>query len=55
MADADEIARDIVVAWLSHNNLSADAQDTTKTGERIGLVYKAVLAAVREGQQSINS
>ena len=39
MADAEEIARDLVVAWLSRNDVSADVNDTTRTGERIGKVY----------------
>jgi hypothetical protein len=43
----EKIAKDIVVAWLSHNSVAADANDTTRTGERIGKVYQAVLAAVQ--------
>ena len=59
MADADEIARDIVVAWLSRNDFpyrrNEGVVQADQTGELIGKVYKAVLAAVREGQQSLNS
>jgi hypothetical protein len=46
MAD-EEIARDIVVAWLSSNQISFSLADAEKTGEGIGKVYKAVLQAVR--------
>ena len=45
----DEIARDIMVAWLSGNAVSFSLADAEKTGEAIGTVYKAVLQAVREG------
>jgi hypothetical protein len=48
----DEIAKEIVVAWLSHNPLAADINDTTKTGERIGKIYTAVLQAVGQGIES---
>lgn len=48
---SDEIAKDIVVAWLSHNSLSSvngpDGPDGEKTGERIGKIYKAVLQEVK--------
>jgi uncharacterized membrane protein (DUF441 family) len=49
MASADEIARDIVVAWLSHNSVPFDTNNPTKTGQTIGTIYKAVLAAVQGG------
>ncbi len=45
----DEIAKDIVVAWLSHNQISHNFSDPEKAGEAIGIIYKAVLQAVREG------
>jgi hypothetical protein len=48
----DEIARDIMVAWLSGNAVSFSLADAEKTGEAIGKVYKAVLKAVREGIES---
>jgi hypothetical protein len=48
----DEIAKEIVVAWLSHNPLAADINDTTKTGERIGKIYTAALQAVGQGIES---
>ena len=51
----DEIARDIMVAWLSGNAVSFSLADAEKTGEAIGKVYTAVLKAVREGTQSLNS
>ena len=48
----DEIARDIMVAWLSGNAVSFSLADAEKTGEAIGKVYTAVLKAVREGIES---
>lgn len=48
----DEIARDIMVAWLSGNNVSFSLADAEKTGEAIGKVYTAVLQAVRKGIES---
>jgi len=48
----DEIARDIMVAWLSGNAVSFSLADAEKTGEAIGKVYKAVLQAVREGSSN---
>ena len=47
----DEIARDIMVAWLSGNAVSFSLADAEKTGEAIGKVYTAVLQAVRAGMQ----
>ena len=49
MAQNDEIARDLVIAWLSNNNISHNINNPEKTGEAIGLVYKAVLQAVKAG------
>jgi hypothetical protein len=49
MAQPEEIARDIVVAWLSHNQVSFSLNNPEQAGEAIGKVYKAVLQAVREG------
>jgi hypothetical protein len=50
MAQSDEkIARDLVVAWLSHNPVSFSLNNPEKTGEAIGAVYTAVLQAVRGG------
>jgi hypothetical protein len=49
---ADELARDILVAWLSGNAVSFSLADAEKTGAAIGKVYKAVLQAVREGIES---
>jgi hypothetical protein len=48
MAQNDEIARDLVIAWLSNNNISHNINNPEKTGEAIGLVYKAVLEAVKD-------
>lgn len=45
MATNQEIAKDIVVAWLTKRELSMDA---VKTGQFIGTVYKEVLRAVEE-------
>jgi hypothetical protein len=42
-----EIARDIVVAWLSHNDVRFDFENPGKTGESIGKIYTAVLEAVQ--------
>jgi hypothetical protein len=52
MAESHQIAEEIVVAWLSRNDLSADAIDTTKTGERIAQIYEAVLQVVQKEFQS---
>ena len=52
---SDEIARDIMVAWLSGNTVSFTLADAEKTGEAIGKVYTAVLQAVREGMKSRQS
>jgi hypothetical protein len=49
MAQADELARDIVVAWLSHNNVSFSLNDPEKIGEALGKIYTAVLQAVQGG------
>ncbi len=43
----EDIAKDIVVAWLSHTQVSYDINNPEKTGEAIGIIYKAVLAAVQ--------
>ncbi len=44
----EEIAKEIVIAWLSHNALSTG--NAERTGEQVGIIYKGVLQAVREGQ-----
>jgi len=54
MASAEELAKDIIVAWLSNpavmNNTEAilSGTDAPKTGEFIATVYKAVFNAVEE-------
>jgi hypothetical protein len=46
----DEIAKDIVVAWLSHHQLAHSTRDTAKDiGKMMGEMYTAVLQAVEEG------
>jgi hypothetical protein len=44
-----EIARDIVVVWLSHTPVQST--DASKVGEHIATVYKTGLTAVRETRQ----
>lgn len=52
----DEIAKDIVVAWLSHHQLAHSARDTAKDiGKSVGEMYTAVLQAVQEGIESRSS
>ncbi len=54
MASAEELSKDIIVAWLSNpavmNNTEAilSGKDAPKTGEFIATVYKAVCNAVEE-------
>ncbi len=45
---SEEIAKDLVIAWLSHNSLSTGSAE--KTGEYIGTLYKGVLRAVEEAE-----
>jgi hypothetical protein len=51
----EEIAKELVVAWLSHNDLRFDFENPAKAGEDIAKIYKAVLQAVREGSESRQS
>jgi hypothetical protein len=46
----EDIARDIVVAWLSHTPVQSS--DASKVGEYIATVYKAVVKAVQESRPS---
>ena len=48
-ASNQEMAKDIVVAWLNKRELTVDAG---KTGEWIGTVYKAVVRAIEESYRS---
>ena len=54
MASAEELSKDIIVAWLSNaavmNNTEASlsGKNATKIGEFIGTVYKGVFNAVEE-------
>src|SRR6266436_6473808 len=54
MASAEELSKDIIVAWLSNpavmNNPEAilTGQDATQIGEFIATVYKAVFNAIEE-------
>ena len=54
MASAEELSKDIIVAWLSNpavmNNPQAilSGQDATQIGEFLATVYKAVFNAVEE-------
>ncbi len=54
MASAEELSKDIIVAWLSNpavmNNTEAilSGKDATKIGEFIAAVYKGVFNAVEE-------
>jgi hypothetical protein len=53
MAQApDEIARDIIVAWLSRSELPWGFANATEVGEAIGKAYKAILQAVREEMEN---
>jgi hypothetical protein len=54
MANAEKIAKDIVIALLVKSNDNVlghlfGSKDPTKTGEAIGKVYTAVLQAVKAG------
>jgi hypothetical protein len=51
---SDEIAKDIIVAWLSRTEVRWSFDRATEAGEAIGKVYKAVLQAVIEGIEIIN-
>jgi hypothetical protein len=44
-----EIAKDIVVAWLSHNALGFHPDHPDRLGHAISRVYKTVLQAVQDG------
>jgi hypothetical protein len=44
----DEIAKDIIVAWLSRTEVHWTFKNATEAGEAIGKVYTAVLEAVRD-------
>jgi hypothetical protein len=45
----DEIAKDLVIAWLSHNPLTYNRADRAQElGQLIGKMYTAVLQAVKE-------
>jgi hypothetical protein len=54
MASAEDLSRDIIVAWLSNpavmNNSQAilSGQDASQIGEFIATVYKAVFNAIEE-------
>ena len=54
MASAEELSKDILVAWLSnpavmnHPEAILSGQDATQIGEFIATVYKAVFDAVEE-------
>ena len=45
----DEIAKDMVVAWLSRSALPEGFTNSTEAGEAIGKLYTAVLQAVKQG------
>jgi hypothetical protein len=45
---SDEIAKDIMVAWLGHHPVPTST-NAANVGQYITTVYKAVLQAVREG------
>jgi hypothetical protein len=48
----DEIAKDMMVAWLSRNTFPYNSTDTPKdVGGKVGEMYQAVLRAVREGME----
>jgi hypothetical protein len=47
MASPDEIARDLVAAWLSHNPVPLDTANPTRTADTIITLYKAVAAALQ--------
>jgi hypothetical protein len=51
----EKLAKDIVVAWLSNNNVSFSLNDPEKIGHDIGHVYTGVLEAVRKGTLSTAS
>jgi hypothetical protein len=51
----EEIARDLVVAWLSHNAVSFNLNNPEKVGQSIGAIYTAVLHAVKEGAMPAQS
>jgi hypothetical protein len=49
MAQSPEaIAKELVIARLSNTGLSTGSAE--RTGEQVGIIYKGVLQAVREGQ-----
>ena len=53
MADPTELARDIVVAWLSSTEVNTTewgVKGGREVGTMIGEVYRTVLKAVRESQ-----
>jgi hypothetical protein len=45
----EEIARDIIIAWLSHHNLPSGTPEDT--GAAIAKVYTDVVQAVHEGKE----
>jgi hypothetical protein len=46
---AEEIAKEIIVAWLSRSEVRWTFENATEAGEAIGKVYTAVLQAVQKG------
>jgi hypothetical protein len=54
MASAEELSKDIVVAWLSNPAVMSNAQtillgqDATQVGEFLATVYKVVFTAIEE-------
>jgi len=54
MASAEDLSKDIIVAWLSnpavmnHPKAVLPGQDATQIGEFIATVYKAVFNAIEE-------
>ncbi len=43
-----EIAKDIVIAWLSQAQVSLNVNEPASTGQKIGEVYKAIVKAIEE-------
>ena len=58
MASAEELSKDIVVAWLSNPAVMSNAQtillgqDARQVGEFLATVYKVVFTAIEETTRS---
>lgn len=48
-ATAEQIARDLMVAWLPHSGITITPDKPAATGEEIGEIYRALLAKVISG------